>query len=75
MSLELPSPIADYVAANARLDLEGMVTPVWLKAAVWRAWFWEAVRCANARCVVDADEGGEVLWKVGEASRSAHLLC
>lgn len=27
MSLELPSPIADYVAANARLDLEGMITP------------------------------------------------
>lgn len=27
MSLELPSPIADYVAANARLDLEGMMTP------------------------------------------------
>jgi hypothetical protein len=26
MSLELPSPIADYVAANARLDLEGMIT-------------------------------------------------
>lgn len=27
MPLELPSPIADYVAANARLDLEGMLTP------------------------------------------------
>lgn len=27
MSLELPSPIADYVAANARLDLEGMIAP------------------------------------------------
>ena len=27
MPLELPSPIADYVAANARLDLEGMITP------------------------------------------------
>ena len=27
MSLELPSPIGDYVAANARLDLEGMITP------------------------------------------------
>ncbi len=25
MSLELPSPIAAYVAANARLDAEGMV--------------------------------------------------
>jgi hypothetical protein len=27
MSLELPSPIADYVAANARLDLDGMINP------------------------------------------------
>ena len=27
MSLQLPSPISDYVAANARLDLEGMITP------------------------------------------------
>ncbi|RYG18052.1 MAG: nuclear transport factor 2 family protein [Caulobacteraceae bacterium] len=27
MSIELPSPIADYVAANARLDLDGMVKP------------------------------------------------
>lgn len=25
MSLELPSPIADYVEANARLDLDGMI--------------------------------------------------
>lgn len=25
MSLELPKPIADYIEANARLDLEGMV--------------------------------------------------
>jgi hypothetical protein len=25
MSPELPSPIADYVAANARLDLDGMI--------------------------------------------------
>lgn len=25
MSSELPSPIADYVEANARLDLEGMI--------------------------------------------------
>ena len=25
MSTELPSPIADYVEANARLDLEGMI--------------------------------------------------
>ncbi|MDY6924287.1 MAG: nuclear transport factor 2 family protein [Pseudomonadota bacterium] len=27
MSLQLPAPIADYVAANGRLDLEGMITP------------------------------------------------
>lgn len=27
MSLELPLPIADYVAANARLDIDGMMKP------------------------------------------------
>lgn len=27
MSLSLPRPIADYVAANARLDLDGMLKP------------------------------------------------
>lgn len=27
MTIELPTPIADYVAANARLDLDGMVQP------------------------------------------------
>lgn len=27
MSIELPKPVADYVAANARLDLEGMLAP------------------------------------------------
>ena len=27
MSMELPSPIADYVKANARLDLDGMLKP------------------------------------------------
>jgi ketosteroid isomerase-like protein len=27
MPLELPSPIAAYVAANARLDVEGMLAP------------------------------------------------
>ena len=26
MSLDLPSPIADYVEANARLDVDGMLT-------------------------------------------------
>ena len=27
MTLELPSPIAAYVAANARLDVDGMLAP------------------------------------------------
>lgn len=27
MSLQLPSPITDFVAANARLDLDGMLRP------------------------------------------------
>ncbi|MEW6256472.1 MAG: nuclear transport factor 2 family protein [Pseudomonadota bacterium] len=27
MMLDLPSPIAAYVAANARLDVDGMLTP------------------------------------------------
>ncbi|MFK8251775.1 nuclear transport factor 2 family protein [Ancylobacter terrae] len=27
MSLDLPSPIATYVAANARLDVDGMLAP------------------------------------------------
>jgi ketosteroid isomerase-like protein len=27
MTLELPSPVAAYVAANARLDVDGMLTP------------------------------------------------
>jgi len=27
MSLDLPSPIAAYVAANARLDVDGMLVP------------------------------------------------
>lgn len=34
MSLDLPKPIADYVAANARLDLEGMLKP-FLREAVF----------------------------------------
>ena len=28
MTIELPKPIADYVAANARMDLDGMVQPI-----------------------------------------------
>lgn len=27
MQIELPKPIAEYVAANARLDVEGMLAP------------------------------------------------
>jgi ketosteroid isomerase-like protein len=27
MTIELPSPVAAYVAANARLDVDGMLTP------------------------------------------------
>ena len=27
MTLTLPQPIADYIAANARLDIEGMLKP------------------------------------------------
>lgn len=34
MSLELPSPIAAYVAANARLDAAGMLQPFAAEAVV-----------------------------------------
>jgi ketosteroid isomerase-like protein len=34
MSMELPKPIADYVAANARLDIDGMLKP-FLRDAVF----------------------------------------
>ena len=34
MSLELPSPIATYVAANARLDAAGMLQPFAAEAIV-----------------------------------------
>lgn len=34
MSLELPSPIAAFVAANARLDLDGMMAPFAADAVV-----------------------------------------
>lgn len=27
MTIELPKPVADYVAANARLDVDGMIRP------------------------------------------------
>lgn len=34
MSIDLPKPIADYVEANARLDLDGMMKP-FLRDAVF----------------------------------------
>jgi ketosteroid isomerase-like protein len=34
MVLELPKPIADYVAANARLDVDGMIRPFAVDAVV-----------------------------------------
>ncbi len=34
MSMDLPKPIADYVAANARLDVDGMLKP-FLRDAVF----------------------------------------
>ena len=34
MSLELPTPIADYIEANARLDLDGMLKPFAADAVV-----------------------------------------
>ena len=37
MTIELPKPIADYVAANARLDLDGMVQPFSPDAVVFDA--------------------------------------
>ena len=34
MPIELPKPIADYVEANARLDVDGMLTPFATDAVV-----------------------------------------
>ena len=34
MSIELPKPIADYVEANARLDVEGMLMPFAVDAVI-----------------------------------------
>lgn len=34
MSLELPKPIAEYVAANAKLDLQGMLGPFLADAVI-----------------------------------------
>ena len=35
MTLELPSPIATYVAANARLDVDGMLSPFTRDAVIF----------------------------------------
>ncbi|CAM3032253.1 MULTISPECIES: nuclear transport factor 2 family protein [Sphingomonas] len=37
MTIKLPKPIADYVAANARLDVEGMIQPFAPDAVVFDA--------------------------------------
>lgn len=34
MSIELPRPIANYVAANARLDVDGMIQPFTADAVI-----------------------------------------
>ncbi|GLR92828.1 nuclear transport factor 2 family protein [Bradyrhizobium liaoningense] len=34
MSIELPKPIADYVEANAQLDVDGMLKPVAADAVI-----------------------------------------
>ncbi|MCR5873018.1 nuclear transport factor 2 family protein [Phenylobacterium sp. J426] len=75
MSLELPSPIAAYVAANARLDVDGMLAPFAADAvlrdngapfrghAELRTLFEEEVVAVNAIFTPDTvrREGGEVI--------------
>jgi hypothetical protein len=75
MSLELPSPIARYVAANARLDADRMVEPFAVDAVVHdngdaihghaelKPWFEEAVIAAKAIFTPDTvrHEGGQVV--------------
>lgn len=75
MPIHLPAPIAAYVAANARLDLDGMVTP-FLPDAVFidngkrfegqaaiRRLFAEEVIPVRAIFTPDAvrDEGGDIV--------------
>lgn len=75
MSMELPKPIADYVEANARLDIDGMLKP-FLPDAVFidngkhfegqsaiRRLFEEEVIPVKAIFVPDAvrEEGGDVV--------------
>ena len=75
MSMDLPKPIADYVEANARLDIDGMLKP-FLPDAVFidngkhfegqsaiRQLFEEEVIPVKAVFVPDAvrEEGGDVV--------------
>jgi ketosteroid isomerase-like protein len=75
MSIDLPKPIADYVEANARLDIDGMLKP-FLPDAVFidngkhfegqpaiRQLFEEEVIPVKAIFVPDAvrEEGGDVV--------------
>ncbi len=75
MSLEIPLPIARYVEANARLDLEGMLAPFAAAAVVLddggrhegreelRAWIQSATIDNRAVFVPDAcrAEGGVIV--------------
>jgi ketosteroid isomerase-like protein len=75
MSLNLPSPIAAYVAANARLDIDGMLTPFAADAVTYdmgkrrqghaelRTWFEEEVIAVKAILTPDAarHENGQVV--------------
>lgn len=75
MALELPKPIADYVEANARLDVDGMLKPFLHNAvfidngkhfegqAAIRQLFEEEVIPVKAIFVPDAirEEGGDIV--------------
>lgn len=75
MSLDLPSPIAAYVAANARLDVDGMLRPFAADAVAFdmgkgrqghaelRTWFEEEVIAVKAIFTPDAarHENGQVV--------------
>lgn len=75
MTSALPQPIADYVAANARLDPEGMLAPFAPDAVVrddggehrghaeLRRWIEDATLAARAIFTPDAhrEEGGQVI--------------
>lgn len=75
MTFALPRPVADYVAANARLDLDGMLRPFAPDAVVrddggthqghaeLRAWIQDATLAARAIFTPDAhhQEDGQVV--------------